>query len=439
MIDKVKMSTVISIPQDLLDNGRWRPSTSRRTGSPYYVHLHRGLRILYYPHSQRLILDGRLISASIKQDPITNLDALLAGVTAIHTTQQHTLPSSPSSPSYRLVATSQNLDEFIAQINQYLTDLTGSPLNIFYFRVTRIEICFNILTPHAAHYIELFNLIYAKRDPQQYVNFVLERHKPLYGSLYVKSKSDFRDNVRRGTIINFYNKKDQLKNKLISYHKDVSKKYDSVMNDVLSGKSISPTTKRQLTEVDDSIRHDAAMHDHQYLRMEVQLHHKALYDLLGTDDRSFGLFLDINYCRDIVNKRYARMLGSEEDLYLDFFSLSEVYRLIDQSEWSHTVKINLRKLSRMMAQNHELSSTQLYNYKRRMTALRAHWYPIPSRFNVDRLISPMQLLDDHIASLLTAKPTHEYMKKRDQIEAELYNSIEDTDEGMAFVESPTES
>ncbi len=74
-----------------------------------------------------------------------------------------------------------------------------------------------------------------------------------------------------------------------------------------------------------------------------------------------------------------------------------------------------------------------------MTALRAHWYPIPSRFNVDRLISPMQLLDDHIASLLTAKPTHEYMKQRDQIEAELYNSIEDTDEGMAFVESPTES
>jgi hypothetical protein len=143
VIDKVKMSTVISIPQDLLDNGRWRPSTSRRTGSPYYVHLYRGLRILYYPHSQRLILDGRLISASIKQDPITNLDALLAGVTAIHTTQQHTLPSSPSSPSYRLVATSQNLDEFIAQINQYLNRshwITAQPL---LFPVSlRIGLCF---------------------------------------------------------------------------------------------------------------------------------------------------------------------------------------------------------------------------------------------------------------------------------------------------------
>ena len=439
MIDKVKMSTAISIPQQLLDNGRWRSNTSSRTGSPYYVHLYHGLRIVYYPHSQRLILDGRLISASIKQDPITNLDALFAGVTVVDTIQQPTSPQGSSRPSYRLVATSQNLDEFLAQINQYLTDLTGSPLDILYFRVTRIEICFNILTPHAAHYIELFNLIYARRDPQQYVNFVLERHKPLYGSLYVKSNSDFRDNVRRGTIINFYNKKDQLHNKLLSYHKDVNKKYRSVMNDVLRGKSISPTAKRQLTDVDTTTKHDASMHDHQYLRMEVQLHHKALYDLLGKEERSFGLFLDINYCYNIVKKRYARMLGSAADLYLDFFSLSELYKLIDQSEWSPTVKINLRKLSRMMARNHKLSSTQLYNYKRRMATLGAHWYLIPERFSITCLDSPMRLLDDHIASLMTARPTYEYRKQRDELEVSMYDSIEDTDEEMAFIESSTES
>lgn len=434
MIDKVKMSTVISIPQDLLDNGRWRPSTSRRTGSPYYVHLHHSLRILYYPHSHRLILDGRLMTASITPNAVTNLDALLAGISEVRVTQHHIPHQGASRPSYGLTAASQNITEFITQINQYLSDLVGSPINILYFHVTKIEICFNVQVDHVEQYIELFNLIFARTDPSHHTNFVLVKNKPLYSSFYIKSNSDFRDYVRRGVVINFYNKKDQLKNKMKAITLGVNKEYSVIKNKVLRGQPISLRSSHILSDVDDRIGLDDAVLAKNNLRMEVQLHYKALYDLLGTEDRSFGLFLDIDYCREIVARQYAKKLRCTYDRYLDFCSLKIMREIIDHSDLSITIQRNMMQTITEVAQNHTLSPSQFYTHKRRMEDLGMHWYPIPARFHVDRLVSPISLLDQQIDIIKNARTTYEDRRQKNQIEVDMYDSIEEGDEEMAIVE-----
>jgi hypothetical protein len=434
MIDKVKMSTIVPIPTDLLENDRWHPGISKRTGDPYYTHLHYGLTVHYYPHSQRLIIDGRLITASIQPDAVTNLDALLAGISEVRVTQHHIPHQGASRPSYGLTAASQNITEFIIQINQYLSDLVGSPIDILYFHVTKIEICFNVQVDHVEQYIELFNLIFFRTDPSHHTNFVLVKNKPIYSSFYIKSNSDFRDYVRRGVVINFYNKKDQLKNKMKAITLGVNKEYSVIEEKVLCGQPISHRSSHILSDIDDRIGLDDAVLAQNNLRMEVQLHYKALYDLLGTEDRSFGLFLNIDYCREIVARQYAKKLRCTYDHYLDFCSLKTMREIIDHSELSNTIKRNLSQSITEVAQNHTLSPSQFYTHKRRMEDLGMHWYPIPARFHVDRLVSPIRLLDQQIDIIKHARTTYEDRRQKNQLEVDMYASIEEGDDGMVIVE-----
>ena len=207
----------------------------------------------------------------------------------------------------------------------------------------------------------------------------------------------------------------------------------------MRGQAISRRSDRILSEIDDRIGLDAAKFAQNNLRMEVQLHHKALYDLLGKGARYFGLFLDIDYCREIVAKQYAKKLSSTYGLYLEFCSLKIMNEVINQSDWSNTVKRNLMQFIIKVTCNHTLSPSQFYSYRDRMASLGMHWCPIPDGFKTDRLVSPIRLMDEQIVSTKRDRTTYNSRQHISHLEVDMYSSVEEEDDSLVIVESQTDS
>ena len=155
MIDKIRMNTIITIPPDRLQNGLWtRRSFIRQDRLViFYVHIYRNVHIIYNPSTRRLTVIGRLVMASTIPDLVSNLDRLRAGVAELKTVQHHQKTDTGIEVTYTYEAISQNLDEFVFEFNQYLSDLLCTAINIIHFQVTYIEICFNVYAKYVEQYM----------------------------------------------------------------------------------------------------------------------------------------------------------------------------------------------------------------------------------------------------------------------------------------------
>ena len=102
-----------------------------------------------------------------------------------------------------------DIDSFIMQINAYLNRLLTRPmLDIRWFKVKRIDYCFNIKTDHVQTYLDFMTKAFMCVNKRSRKNYAQE--KKLKGSVYGKTKSDYDQNERRNYVLNFYDKTDRL-------------------------------------------------------------------------------------------------------------------------------------------------------------------------------------------------------------------------------------
>lgn len=116
-----------------------------------------------------------------------------------------------------------DVKNFVCEINEYIAGLASvSGPDICNFQVSRVDYCFNIWTPHVKAYLDVMNAGFKLSNNGTRINYVQE--KKLSGSVYVKTKRDYKDNTRRNYVLNYYDKKNRLeylqKRKLRIYQPD---------------------------------------------------------------------------------------------------------------------------------------------------------------------------------------------------------------------------
>ena len=180
MIDFVKLSKDIYIPESHLRQGLWR-SYILKDGSDIRVHHYNGVWVRYYPESYRITISGKLLML-LEDSEVLNVDDVYGG----------------------------DLPRFINDLNEYLNALFLYPvIDVSEFRVTRIDYCYNVKTTYVEEYLNFLNNAFRLTDTGQRMNYVQE--KKLNGSVYIKTKSDYEHNERRNYVLNFYDKTDRLR------------------------------------------------------------------------------------------------------------------------------------------------------------------------------------------------------------------------------------
>ena len=179
MIDSVKLSKDIFIPETYLRPGLWH-SYILKDGSDIRVHHYNGVWFCYYPESGRLKISGKLMKL-LENTEVLNVDDI-----------------------YGL-----DLPQFIDDLNDFINTLFTVPIiDVSTFRVSRIDYCFNVKTDYVKEYLDFLNNAFRLTDTGQRTNYVQEKN--LKGSVYIKTKSDYKHNERRNYVLNFYDKTDRL-------------------------------------------------------------------------------------------------------------------------------------------------------------------------------------------------------------------------------------
>lgn len=210
MIDKIKINTVINIPDDRFGEGWNRFSKGRSHG---YCYKFNDIYFFYSFTTQRLAICGRLINASVIPNRVDNLDMIYVGAAGVRLKQEHSFDESGERKiKYYYESYHQGLPDLIAMLNNKLKELLDIDVDVSKFKVTYIEFCYNVPTEHYEKYISMFNLIFDKREFKRHKNYTLEKKKRDYTSLYIKTKSEYaKANKTPGSyVVDFYNKQDQL-------------------------------------------------------------------------------------------------------------------------------------------------------------------------------------------------------------------------------------
>ena len=199
MIDYVHLTLTIDIHPRSFHQLMW---TKNKTadGEPYFYHGLRGVHIFYYPCRQRLTIRGKLLML-LRDTQVQNVDDVYGA----------------------------NTDQFIADINVYLNHLLTCPLlDIRVFEVKRIDYCFNVQTLYVDTYLDLLSMAFEHRANENRVDYTRENN--LYGSVYIKTLSDYEKNERRNYVLNYYSKLDKLYDQLKKGERVTSQDIDLAMN-----------------------------------------------------------------------------------------------------------------------------------------------------------------------------------------------------------------
>lgn len=179
MIDYVRLRTNITIPAKQFKRNTWKKAPLE-DGLFYYWYAFRDVHLRYYPHTERFLIDGKILML-LYDTQVLNFDDI-----------------------YGL-----DTEAFIDDINEYLNKLFTAPiLDIRSFHVTRIDYCFNVHTEHVDTYIDFFNRAFKLINSSVRRNYTLENG--LNGSAYIKTASDYKNNTLKNYTLNFYNKADRL-------------------------------------------------------------------------------------------------------------------------------------------------------------------------------------------------------------------------------------
>ncbi len=348
-----------------------------------YIYKNNGLSIIYSMKTKKLRIEGRLPNISTTRNLVHNLDDFIGGQEKVVNVKINQIEVDTNILSAQgeydvdddLVFPPQWEEEvyeehvyddiysILGKTNSKIYELTGEKLDIKEFDVAYAEVTFNIFyLEHVGRYIELFNLIFKDKSDKRYKNYTLETDKPLYTSFYVKSNSNYKKNTNDSYTVNFYNKLDQLE------HLERNPKNNS---------NVTFRDKRLAEGV---------------LRLEVQLGYK---DLKKTT-KKFKQFLDIDFCADIVINKYKSFISKDETL--DFYSYKRAKEIIkDTDSLSKSDKMNLLKYMEDKHRFNKKFSTQTESkYRGLLATLGIHYYFIPTKWNIEHLESPINLLDTKI-------------------------------------------
>ena len=147
MIDSVKLSKDIFIPETYLRPGLWR-SYILKDGSDIRVHHYNGVWFCYYPESGRLKISGKLMKL-LENTEVLNVDDI-----------------------YGL-----DLPQFIDDLNDFINTLFTVPIiDVSTFRVSRIDYCFNVKTDYVKEYLDFLNNAFRLTDTGQRTNYVQEKN-----------------------------------------------------------------------------------------------------------------------------------------------------------------------------------------------------------------------------------------------------------------------
>lgn len=179
MIDYVRMSTAIAIPDHAFRGAGWHEYRIK-VGTLIRYHRFRGVWIRYYPELYRMTISGKLLML-LEDSEVLNVDDVYGA----------------------------DIPQFIDDLNEYLNALFLYPvIDVREFHVTRIDYCYNVKTPHVKAYLDFLNKAFRLTNRGQRINYVQE--KGLTGSVYIKTSSDYKHNERRNYVLNFYDKTDRL-------------------------------------------------------------------------------------------------------------------------------------------------------------------------------------------------------------------------------------
>jgi hypothetical protein len=358
----------------------------------YYLYNYKGVKIAYFIDSHILSVQGRLINLSHKPNKVDNLDTLWSGDAGTVFIEREVKPDTPyaeepyydiddnlvfiyNEPTYEVIKEDYEEDVYtvIDDLNRVIEGLIKVKVDVRQFFVSYIEICFNVHTECVGEYLTIFNEIFKKRNFQQYRNYIIENKLPYNTSYYVKTKSDYENPKRPRTnyTINFYNKLNQLSNALTE------------------NKGKPSNERSNITHYDLELANDV-------LRLEVQCKYHYLRDICKRSgiSRTFGNLLNIELCANIIKEKYGFFIDSS--LYCRFTNYKSMQDEVKQSTLSEKDKQFLLKYLPKYAMGHKIGDNTLRKYKKLLSEIGLHHHLIPTKWNLDILEAPMQLLDKEI-------------------------------------------
>jgi len=400
LIDKVTLYKQIELNEKNLDRRIFRvrkypKNVPREEQKTFYIYNLNNVRILYFVESKILKIEGRLINLSEIDNRVSNLDDVMAGIEGIkwHKEKIETETSFYYDVDDNLVYNSgeenyeyndeyyrQDLDDLIDGINLTINQLIPfyERLDIRTFKVARIEFCFNINTSYVNEYITLFNKLFVKRKlGERYINYALEKKRPLYSSYYVKSKKQFEDNSKTTYTVNFYNKLDQLQylNKKNREYRNTHYEESKPRVFVVSDKDLSLAVNTLRMEV---------IAGYHYLKAVSQKNN------INSKEKQLKDFLDIDICSNAIKQKYKYFIDNK--LYLDFYKYEAAKDKINNSDLEIRKKRTILKALEKASKNNNLS----YYERNLLAEQEIHYFIIPKDWSVSILKSPMKALDDKV-------------------------------------------
>ena len=181
MIDYISIYNTYDIPKSEFSDMIW--SEVFNSDKHYYFKNINTVKIMYFPDTQRLMIQGKLIML-IENTQVKNLDDIY----------QH------------------DTNRFINDVNKRINTLFRSfKIDIRHFTAARIDYCYNVYTPYVQAYLDFLNRAFTATDNGKRKNYALLNG--LTGSVYIKPTAEYKANTRTNYTLNFYNKADWIENK----------------------------------------------------------------------------------------------------------------------------------------------------------------------------------------------------------------------------------
>ena len=180
MIDYVSMRKNIQIPNKYFSPAIWKRGKTD-DGQFFRWHTVRGVKLRYYEETQTFTINGKILMY-LYDTQVQNMDDIYGAEKEL----------------------------FLEDLNNAINRLFPSPiLDIRDFTVTRIDYCVNVETPYVQEYITFLSDAFEKTNTGSRVDYVKENN--LFGSVYVRTASDYRENQNKNYTLNFYDKSDRLR------------------------------------------------------------------------------------------------------------------------------------------------------------------------------------------------------------------------------------
>lgn len=344
MIDSVRFQT--TIPQDKLLKSKWtkeKVPKGKYKGEEYYRAFMDGIWLGYYPLTKSLIISGRIINI-ICHNRISNFDDLF-------TTQEE------------IITFFRNFNK---RLNEYFQDIK---IDITKLKVTKIDYCFNLKTEYVDTYIKFFNDYFKENKDtlfSRHKNYTLEFSQDNSSSCYIKTNADFRENIKRNFVINFYNKGAQLENK---------KKED--------------IEKRKFSNIKD----EDIKRGNNILRLEIQVYYNTLKAVCKKNNlpwtkRCLHYLFDVNIATYVFQSFMKRFFTT-----CDYYSHKRAKEVLKENGYRGSHKIY--DYINGIAHHKKVKRSVTYDNKLKELGICPYCF-IPTSYNIDKLENPLKLIDRKI-------------------------------------------